>query len=110
MSGQFINFEKTPLGMALKALVHKKDRLIEFEAFSREGFPAVTALVSEVAEVLEEHRCHDPKTRNFAKQSVGAFVAEVMMSEGYENVRSRSVPGKTFTTGALWRKKGGAKG
>ena len=105
MSGQFINFEQTPLGRALKALVLRTNRDIEFFAFSREGFPAVTALVSEVAEVLQAHDCTDTKERNFAKQSVGAFVAEVMTSNGYEKVGSRSVPGKTFTTGAVWKKK-----
>ena len=74
MSGQFINFEQTPLGRALKALVHRKNREIEFFAFSREGFPAVTALVSEVAEVFQAYDCNGTKERNFAKQAVGAVV------------------------------------
>lgn len=106
MAGQFINFEKTPLGLALKKLVFRKDRDVELIAFSREGFPAVTALVSEVAEVLQRFECNDIKERNFAKQSVGAFVAELMTEHDYENIGSRSVPGKTFTTGAVWRKRG----
>ncbi len=103
MPGRFDEFEKTPLGQALKALVDGHDRPIEFKAFSREGFPAVTALVSEVAQVFLEFNVTDTKVRNFAKQSVGDWVGKVMKDAGYENVRQRTVPGKTFSTGALWK-------
>lgn len=106
MVGRFVGFEETPVGNALKQLTEGNDRLVEFKAFSREGFPAVTALVSEVAGLLEQHGILDAKSRNFAKQSVGAFVAEVMNSAGYEKMGQRAVPGKTFSVGALWKRRG----
>lgn len=106
MAIQYSEFEKTPLGQALFALVNQEDRLIELKAFSREGFPAVTALVTEVAEVLQQHGVTETKDRNYAKQSVGDFVARVMRDAGYEKVGQRSVPGKTFTSGAMWKPRG----
>ena len=109
MAIQYSEFEKTPLGQALFALVNQEDRLIEFKAFSREGFPAVTALVTEVAEVLQQYGVTETKDRNYAKQSVGDFVAWVMRDKlNYEKVGQRSVPGKTFSTGAMWRPKADA--
>ena len=102
MSARFVDFEKTELGQKLKALVEEPNRLIEFEAFSREGFPAVTALVSEVSPLLEN--ITSVKERNFIKQSIGDFVARVMRKAKYEKVGQRSVPGKLFSVGALWKK------
>jgi hypothetical protein len=102
MPTRYDNFEKSPLGEELKRLVSGERRLIEFRAFSREGFPAVTALVSEVLPLLEGIK--DPKERNFIKQSIGDFVARVMRDDGYEKVGQRSVPGKLFTVGALWKR------
>jgi hypothetical protein len=103
MSSRFSDFEATPLGQELKALVDGKDRLIEFKAFSREGFPAVTALVSEASQLLKNKT--DVKERNFIKQSIGDFVGRVMRAAGYEKVGQRSVPGKLFSVGALWKPK-----
>ena len=104
MAGRFDKFEETPLGQALFALTQGKERRIEFEAFSREGFPAVTALVSLVAKIFADHNVTETKVRNFAKQSVGAWIAPVMIDAGYTKVGQRSVPGKTFSVGALWAK------
>ncbi|MFN3469284.1 MAG: hypothetical protein ACK4Z7_06230 [Novosphingobium sp.] len=102
---RFAQFERTELGIALKSLAQAPERIIEYRAFSREGFPAVTALVSEVRPFLMELKEKDPKAFNFAKQSIGDWVAKVMMADGYEKAGQRTVPGKVFTTGALWRKK-----
>ena len=103
MSIEFNNFEESPLGKALMALVSGPDRLIELKAFSREGYPAVTAIVSEASQLLQDHNVIVAKERNFAKQSVGDFVARVMRDARYEKVGSRSVPGKLFSVGALWK-------
>lgn len=103
MSMRFANFEETALGADLKALVSGRDRLIEFKAFSREGFPAVTALVSEATRVFEKHGVKQGKERNFAKQSIGDFVGRVMRDAGYVKTGQRSVPGKLFSVGALWK-------
>lgn len=103
MSIEFNNFEESPLGKALIALVSGGDRLIELKAFSREGYPAVTAIVSEVSRLLQDHNVSVTKERNFVKQCVGDFVAKVMRAAHYEKVGSRSVPGKLFSVGALWQ-------
>ncbi len=73
------------------------------KAFSREGFPAVTALVSEMSPLLMEYKTEDTAVFNFAKQFVGDRVANIMRSAGYEKTKSqKSVPGKLFTVGAVW--------
>ena len=107
MPGQFDDFMRTPVGKAIAGVIRKGDgtRLTEYEAFSREGFPAVTALVSELVPILEPMRKSDPKKFNFAKQSIGAEVAVIMSDAGYQKEGSRSVPGKLFTVGAVWKKR-----
>ena len=102
MAGQFDNFEQTPLGQELKSLTVGSDRLVEFKAFSREGFPAVTALVSEATRIFERHKLIEVKNRNFAKQCIGDFVGRIMRDSGFEKAGQRSVPGKLFTVGAVW--------
>ncbi len=107
MSDRYQNFLSTdPVGAAIRTVIHSDpaDRLVEFKAFSREGFPAVTALVSELRPLLEPLRDSDPGKFNFAKQSVGDEVAKVLRAAGYEkDAKPKSVPGKLFTVGAVWR-------
>ena len=102
MSIEFNNFEGSELGKVLMELVSGDTRLIEFKAFSREGYPAVTAIVSEVSKIMQDHNVSVTKERNFVKQSIGDFVARVMRDAGYIKAGSRSVPGKLFSTGAIW--------
>ena len=102
VSIEFINFAASPLGTVLMELVSGSTRLTEFKAFSREGYPAVTAIVSEASKILQDHDVSVIKERNFVKQSIGDFVARVMRDAGYIKVGSRSVPGKLFSTGAIW--------
>ncbi|PIX67664.1 MAG: hypothetical protein COZ43_00285 [Sphingomonadales bacterium CG_4_10_14_3_um_filter_58_15] len=103
MTGRFDDFENTELGLQLDSLINQKDRLIEMKAFSREGFPAVTALVSEMGEVLKDYKKTDIKKFNFAKQFVGDRVAKIMREAGYKKIKTqKSVPGKLFTVGAVW--------
>lgn len=62
-------------------------------------------LVGAALAVLQQHGVTETKDRNYAKQSVGDFVARVMRDAGYEKVGQGSVPGKTFSTGAMWAPK-----
>lgn len=105
MAGQFDHFMQSSEGKAIASVIRKSDptRAVEFKAFSREGFPAVTALVSELTPLLEPMRKTDPKMFNFAKQCVGSEVAEVMVALGFQKSGSRSVPGKLFSVGAVWK-------
>lgn len=112
MNNRFNEFAQSPLGLEIIAIIDGKEiidrekRQIEFAAFSREGFPAVTALVTELEPVLIKLREADPKTFNFAKQFVGDYVGERMRENGYEISRAaKSVPGKLFNVGAVWKKR-----
>ena len=105
MNNRYRDFSQSALGQAIVAIIDQKDRVIEFKAFSREGFPAVTALVSELQPIIGGLRATDPKGFNFAKQFVGDHVGDVMRGQGYQTKRTRSVPGKLFTVGALWEKR-----
>lgn len=105
MNNRFKDFAESQLGQQIVSIIDRKDRIIELAAFSREGFPAVTALVSELEPVLQPLRNADPKGFNFAKQFVGDYVGNLMKSNGYEMSRSaKSVPGKLFNVGAVWQK------
>lgn len=103
MSARFESFGSTPLGQTLTNLINEDHRYIEFRAFSREGFPAVTALVSELEPIIGAYRESDPAMFDNAKQFVGWAVANVMRNHGYQIERKAArVPGKLFTVAAVW--------
>lgn len=103
MNKRYEAIAQTALGRQIISIISQPNRQIEFNAFSREGFPAVTALVSELYPVLLKLKTSDPKTFNFVKQFVGDVVGEMMRSSGYEIViPAKSVPGKLFSVGAVW--------
>jgi hypothetical protein len=107
MNNRFREFAETHLGQQIVRIIDREGRDIEFAAFSREGFPAVTALVSELEPVLRDIRETDVKAFNFAKQFVGDYVGDKMRANDFEISRAaKSVPGKLFTVGAVWKKKG----
>jgi hypothetical protein len=90
-------------GRQLAALIDTENRYLEFRAFSREGFPAVAALVSVLSPVLEPLRMSDPAEFDAAKQFVGWFTGEIMRRHGHRIIRkSKSVPGQLFNVGAVW--------
>jgi uncharacterized protein (DUF3820 family) len=100
---RFERFGNTPLGQRLAALIDVPERYVEFRAFSREGFPAITALVSVLAHVLEPLRHTNPAEFDAAKQYVGWFAGTIMRNHGHIIARkSASVPGKLFNVGAIW--------
>lgn len=108
MNNRFKELCDSQLGQQIINTIDRENRIIEFAAFSREGFPAVTALVSELGPILLPLREADPKGFNFAKQFVGDYVGNIMKSNGYEMSRSaKSVPGKLFNVGAVWKKRAG---
>jgi hypothetical protein len=100
---RFEHFGRTPLGQRLAGLIDTPERYIEFRAFSREGFPAVTALVSVLSPVLEPLRTADPAQFDAAKQFVGWFTGGIMRRHQHVIIRkSAGVPGKLFNVGAVW--------
>lgn len=97
---RFEHFGKTALGQRLSALIDTPERYIEYRAFSREGFPAVTALVSAMKAELAGL---DTRERDAAKQFVGWRVGEIMRRHGHEvGKKAARVPGGFFTVGAVW--------
>lgn len=106
MTSRFESFGQTPRGQELAKVIDTPDRYIEFRAFSREGFPAVTALVSELAPILEPLRESSRTEFHSAKQFVGYFVGSIMRRHGHSIINhSVRVPGKLFTVAALWSPK-----
>jgi hypothetical protein len=102
MMTPFEAYSRTARGQRLAAIVNNPARHPEYHAFSREGFPAVTALVSLARPELEVIRKTNPREFAAAKQFVGWAVAAVMRSHGHEIVGRSRVPGKLFTMGAIW--------
>lgn len=103
MSTRFEAFLRTELGQKIAQIIDTPHRQIEFDAFSREGFPAVTALVSELSPLLFDMRETDKAGFNAAKQFVGWYVGKKMATAGRTIVNpSKSVPGKLFSVGAVW--------
>jgi hypothetical protein len=102
MSGRFEAYGRTPRGQRLNAIVTASERYPEYHAFSREGFPAVTALVSLLKPELEPLRRADRSALDAAKQYVGWAVGAIMRQHGHEIVGRSRVPGGLFTVGAIW--------
>ncbi len=100
---RFEHFSYTSLGKRLAGLIDTPDRYVEFRAFSREGFPAVTALVSILTPILEPLRQSNPAQFDAAKQFVGWLTGVIMRRHQHVIVRkSASVPGKLFNVAAVW--------
>ena len=100
---RFEHFGHTPFGERLRALIDTPERYIEFRAFSREGFPAVTALVSVLSPILEPLRSADRAQFDAAKQFAGWLTGVIMRRHRHIIVRkSARVPGKLFNVAAVW--------
>src|SRR5712692_421540 len=95
-------FGRTPRGRRLAAIIDDPARYAEYRAFSQEGFPAVTALVSLVKTELEALRYSDRGKFDAAKQFVGWAVGVIMRAHGHVIVGRSRVPGGLFTVGAIW--------
>jgi hypothetical protein len=102
MTTRFEAYGRTPRGQRLVAVIYDAARYQEYRAFSREGFPAVTALVSLVRPELEALRLSDRRVFDAAKQFVGWAVGTVMREHGHEIIGRSRVPGGLFTVGAIW--------
>jgi hypothetical protein len=96
------HYGHTEVGQRLTAIVNERARYAEYCAFSREGYPAVTAIVSLVQRELKELRRSDLKAFDAAKQYIGWAVGQVMRAHGHHIVGRRRVPGGLFTLGAIW--------
>ena len=102
MTTRFETYSRTPRGSRLAAIVRDPARYPEYRAFSREGFPAVTALVSLVRPELEHLRRSDRREFDAAKQFAGWAVGSVMRDHGHAIIGRSRVPGGLFTVGAIW--------
>ena len=105
MTTPFEHYGRTQRGQRLAAIVNNPARYPEYTAFSREGFPAVTALVSQVKSELEGLRRSNPREFDAAKRFVGWAAGAVMRRHGHEIVGKKRVPGGLFTVGAIWTDK-----
>ena len=102
MTTRFNAYSRTPRGQRLAAIVDDPDRYPEYRAFSREGFPAVTALVSLVEPELEPLIRRDWHEFDAAKQYIGWAVGAVMRSHRHKIAGKKRVPGGLFTVGTIW--------
>jgi hypothetical protein len=102
MTTPFDAYSRSALGQRLAAIANDPARYPEYSGFSREGFSAVTALVTLLRPELEPLEKADPKEFNAAKQFVGWAVGAVMRSHGHKMVGRSRVPGRLFTMGAIW--------
>lgn len=102
MSNRFEAFARTPFGRRLNAIVTAPERYAEYRAFSREGYPALTAIVSLLRPELEPFRHKSPSAFSAAKQFCGWAVATIMREHGHEMVSRSRVPGTLFTVGSIW--------
>jgi hypothetical protein len=95
-------YGSTESGQRLAAIINDPARYLEYRAFSREGYPAVMAVVSLVRPELEQLRGCDPTAFNAAKQYVGWAVGQLMRGHGHRVVQRRRVRGGLLTLGAVW--------
>jgi hypothetical protein len=102
MTTRFESYSRTARGQRLAAVINDPERYAEYRAFSREGFPAVTALVSLLRPELEIIRLADRRAFDAAKQFVGWAVGSVMRNHGHVIIGRSRVPGGLFTVGAIW--------
>jgi|HubBroStandDraft_4_1064222.scaffolds.fasta_scaffold382430_2 hypothetical protein len=98
MTTRFLSYSRTARGQRLTAIIQTPERYPEYRAFSREGFPAVTALVSLLRAELEPLRLADRRAFDAAKQ----FVGSVMRYHRHAIIGRSRVPGGLFTVGAIW--------
>jgi len=96
------HYGRTEIGQRLAAIINDPARYPEYQAFSREGYPAVRAIISLLRPELKELRRSDPKGFQAAKQYVGWAVGQVMRAHGHEVAKRRRVPGGVITQGAVW--------
>src|ERR1700693_3915297 len=99
MTTRFNAYSRTPRGQRLAAIVDDPDRYPEYRAFSREGFPAVTALVSLVEPELGALRHSDRREFDAAKQFVGWAVGVIMCAHRPRSSADRGSPAACLPSG-----------
>lgn len=99
----FDRFGKTALGQQLAAIIDAPESYIEMRAFSREGYPALAALISLLREPLERLRKTDQEAFDTAKRFCGRRAAMVMRRHGHAIVRQYvPCPGDLFGVATMW--------
>ena len=102
MTTRFDAYGRTALGQRLAAIVTASERYPEYRAFTREGFPALTAVVSLVRPEIEPRRNSHRREFDTAKQFIGWTLGQIMRGHGHKIIGRSRVPGGLFTVGAIW--------
>ena len=87
-------------------MISTPERYAEYRAFSREGFPAITALVSLVRPELEPLRHSHRREFDAAKQFVGWAVGRIMRDHGHKTVGRSRIPVAVYRRRDLEREAG----
>jgi hypothetical protein len=88
MTTRFESYGRTSLGRRLASIINAPERYSEYRVFSREGFPAMTALVLVVRPELEPLQHSDRREFDAAKQFMGWAVGRIMRDHGHKAVRT----------------------
>lgn len=102
-------FFERPEGQPLKEILTRAELIPQYELLSRIEIPAIQAAVWEIEPLLEG--CDD-KTRNFAIQSSGALIGQILSSRGFrisrdhagEKRRGRVRKSRFIKTGTIWER------
>ncbi|WP_157020547.1 hypothetical protein [Paracoccus sp. 228] len=100
----FESYGRSETGRQLSEIVSMSEMIAEYVAMSRIGKPAVQAIASDVAEVIEG--LPGKTERDLANQFVGWQVGQIMRGLGYKIINKRGrVNNAPFKTGAVWSSK-----
>ena len=100
-------FFERPEAQSIKDVLTRPELIPQYELLSRIEVPAVQAAVWDIEPLLENL---DEKTRNFAIQSSGALIGDILVSRGFrisrdpsgEKRRGRVRKSRFIKTGTIW--------
>ncbi|KQP94142.1 hypothetical protein ASF60_13655 [Methylobacterium sp. Leaf113] len=100
-------FFERPEARLLKDKLTRPEMLPQYELLSRLEIPAVQAAIWDIEPILEQF---DPATRNYAIQSSGALIGDIMASRGFriardargEKRRGRVRKARFVKSGTIW--------
>ena len=113
MNANHSAFFVRPEGEALRAAITRPELIPQYELLSRIELPAVQAAIWDIEPLLERL---DKKTRDYAIQSSGALIGDILSARGFrvardargEKRRGRVRHARFVTTGTIWEKPEGS--
>lgn len=107
MNANHSSFFERPDGAKIEAVVRRPELISQYVLLSRLGIPAIQAVVWDIEPVIANY---DEKTRNFAIQSTGALIGEILSFRGFqiardengEKRRGRVRKARFVKTGTVW--------